>query len=319
MTAGLFTLAAATSAAAAHAASTDAQRFHWAAVNLTPYLLDWGTAIAIVVIGVWLSRRLSAWLKHALERARIEQTLCNFLRNVSYALLLVAVFVSALQKIGVPPTSLAAVVGAAGLAVGLALRDSLSNIAAGVMLIVLRPIRDGDHVVVAGQEGVVDEIRIFQTRIRAFDERMVTLPNSTITAAPIINYSTLPTRRLEIAVGVGYDDDLRKTQDLLLEIARENPKILSTPAPFVQVTGLGESTVDLMLFAYANNGDFGTAKSETLERIRNQLLDNGLHIPYPQRDLHVYHHDAEGRPLTEQFARSVIDTGERDGDPPQGR
>jgi small-conductance mechanosensitive channel len=172
---------------------------------------------------------------------------------------------------------------------------------------------------VAGQEGIIDEIRIFQTRIRSFDERMITLPNSTITTAPIVNYSTLPNRRLEITVGVGYGDDLKKAQQLLLQIAQDNPNILETPAPFVQVTNLGESTVDLMLFAYARNGDFGAAKSSTLENIRNRLLENGLSIPYPQRDLHVYYHDADGRPIAELLLKGVTDDGETRQGPPLAR
>ncbi len=304
------TLMAAVAAATSAPAAQTRQPFNWRDLDWAQYALNWGVALIILVLGMWIAKRLSQWLHRALVRARVETTLSNFLRNVAYALLLVLVFVTALQKIGVPPTSLFAVLGAAGLAVGLALKDSLSNIASGVMLIVLRPMRDGDHVVVAGQEGIVDEIRIFQTRIRSFDERMITLPNSTITTAPIVNYSTLPNRRLEITVGVGYGDDLKKAQQLLLQIAQDNPNILETPAPFVQVTNLGESTVDLMLFAYARNGDFGAAKSSTLENIRNQLLENGLSIPYPQRDLHVYHHDADGRPIAELLLKSVTDDGE---------
>ncbi|MBO9829298.1 MULTISPECIES: mechanosensitive ion channel family protein [Xanthomonas] len=312
-------LTALTAATTAAPATRAARPFDWRTLDWAQYALNWGVAILIVVVGMWIAKRLSEWLRSALLRARVETTLSNFLRNVAYALMLVLVLVTALQKIGVPPTSLFAVLGAAGLAVGLALKDSLSNIASGVMLIVLRPMRDGDHVVVAGQEGVVDEIRIFQTRIRTFDERMVTLPNSTITTAPIVNYSTLPNRRLEITVGVGYGDDLKKAQELLLKIAQDNPNILKTPAPFVQVTNLGESTVDLMLFGYAKNGDFGAAKSSTLEQIRNQLLENGLSIPYPQRDLHVYHHDADGRPIAELLTKGVTDDGETKPGPPLAR
>ncbi|KAB7776030.1 MULTISPECIES: mechanosensitive ion channel family protein [Xanthomonas] len=312
-------LTALTAATTAAPATRAARPFDWRQLDWAQYALNWGVALLILVVGMWVAKRLSEWLRSALLRARVETTLSNFLRNVAYALMLVLVLVTALQKIGVPPTSLFAVLGAAGLAVGLALKDSLSNIASGVMLIVLRPMRDGDHVVVAGQEGVVDEIRIFQTRIRTFDERMVTLPNSTITTAPIVNYSTLPNRRLEITVGVGYGDDLKKAQELLLKIAQDNPNILKTPAPFVQVTNLGESTVDLMLFGYAKNGDFGAAKSSTLEQIRNQLLENGLSIPYPQRDLHVYHHDADGRPIAELLTKGVTDDGETKPGPPLAR
>ncbi|WP_170292286.1 mechanosensitive ion channel family protein [Xanthomonas maliensis] len=312
-------MAAATGAAAAPHPAAKAQAFSWAHLDWAQYALNWGVALVILVVGMWLAKQLSQWLHRALTRARIETTLTNFLRNVSYALLLVLVFVTALSKIGVPPTSLIAVLGAAGLAVGLALKDSLSNIAAGVMLIVLRPMRDGDHVVVAGQEGVVDEIRIFQTRLRTFDERMVTLPNSTITTAPIVNYSTLPNRRLEVTVGVGYGDDLKKAQQLLLQIAKDNPNVLESPAPFVQVTNLGESAVDLMLFAYAANANFGAAKSSVLEQIRNQLLQNGLNIPYPQRDLHVYHHDADGKPIADLLRKSVVDDGDLSQGPPLAR
>ncbi len=305
---------AAAAPAAAKAAST--RPFRWEDVDWTQILLNWGTALVILLAGIWLARLLSQWLHRALTRARVESTLSNFLRNVAYALVVVLVAVTALQKIGIPPTSLFAVLGAAGLAVGLALKDSLSNIASGVMLIVLRPMRAGDHVVVAGEEGFVDEIRIFQTRIRTSDERIVTVPNSTITTSPIVNYSTLPNRRLEITVGVGYEDDLKKAQQLLLQIAKDNPKVLETPAPFVQVTNLGESTVDLVLFAYTRNGDFGEAKSITLAEIRNQLLENGLNIPYPQRDLHVYHHDADGKPISDLLLKGITDDGDTTTGPP---
>lgn len=283
-------------------------------VDWLGFLETWGlkllAASLIFLVGMWLARRLSAGLERVLGRANVDTTLSGFLRRVSYAVMLVLVIITALSAIGVPTTSMLALLGAAGLAVGLALKDSLSNIASGVMLIVLRPFRVGDHVVAAGQEGVVMEVRVFQTRLRAFDQRVIILPNSEITTAPIINYSTLPTRRMEIAVGVGYDDDLRRAQEILLRLARENPKILAEPAPFVQVSNLGESSVGLKLFAHAANADFGDAQSQLIEAVRNELIGNGLSIPYPQRDLHVYHRNADGTPLTEIITRSVADDGD---------
>lgn len=264
-------------------------------------------AAVIAILGVWLSKRLSNGLHRILIRAHVEITLANFLRNIAYALLLIIVSVSVLQRLGVPATSLAAVVGATGLAVGLALKDSLSNIAAGVMLIVLGPVRSGDHVVIAGQEGIIDEIRIFQTRLRTFDQRIITLPNSTITTVPIINYSTLPTRRVEITVGVSYQNNLKQAQELLVKIARENPKILDDPAPLVYVNNLGESSVDLLLLAYTQNDNFNPAKSEMLEQIHNQLPENGLNIPYPQRDLHLYHHDTNNGKIASLLLPSMTD------------
>lgn len=278
-------------------------------------LETWGlrllAALAIFMVGRWLARRMSTGLGRALGRANVDGTLSGFLGNIAYAVMLVLVIMTALAAIGIPTTSMFAVLGAAGLAVGLALKDSLSNIASGVMLIVLRPFRTGDHVVIAGQEGTVLEIRVFQTRLRAFDHRVVILPNSEITTAPIVNHSQLPQRRFDVTVGVGYDDDLHKARTLLLQIAASDPKVLKDPAPVVQVVNLGESSVDLTLFAFARNEDYGDARSRVIEAIRNELIGNGLNIPYPQRDLHVYHRDADGRPIADILLRGVADDGDR--------
>lgn len=275
----------------------------------------WGlrllAAIVIFVVGRWLARRLSTGLDRVMGRAGVDATLGGFLRNIAYAIMLVLVIMTALTAIGIPTTSMFAVLGAAGLAVGLALKDSLSNIASGVMLIVLRPFRAGDHVVAAGQEGTVLEIRVFQTRLRAFDHRVVILPNSQITTAPIINYSALPQRRFEVSVGVGYDDDLQQARAVLLQIARDEALVLDEPEPVVRVVNLGESSVDLVLHAFANNADFVEARSRVIEAVRNELIGHGLNIPYPQRDLHVYHSDADGRPIADILLRGVADDGDR--------
>ena len=286
-------------------------------------LETWGlkllAAIAIFVAGRWLARRLSAGLERVLGRAHVDSTLSGFLRNIAYAAMLVLVLMTALTAIGVPTTSMFAVLGAAGLAVGLALKDSLSNIASGVMLTVLRPFRAAAHVIAAGQEATVLEILVFQTRLRAFDHRVIILPNSEITTAPIVNYSSLPQRRFDVSVGVGYEDDLQKARELLLRIAREEPLVLDDPAPAVRVANLGESSVDLVLQAFAANADFVDARSRVVEAVRNQLIGNGLSIPYPQRDLHVYHHDADGRPLSELALRGVADDGDLPrSQPPKG-
>ena len=278
-------------------------------------LETWGlkllAAVVIFLVGMWLAKRLSAGLERVLGRTHADATLGGFLRRASYAAMMVLVIITALTSLGVNPTSMLAVLGAAGLAVGLALKDSLSNIASGVMLIVLRPFRAGDHVVAAGQEGTVLEIRVFQTRLRAFDHRVVILPNSQITTAPIINYSALPQRRFEVSVGVGYDDDLQQARAVLLQIARDEALVLDEPEPVVRVVNLGESSVDLVLHAFANNADFVEARSRVIEAVRNELIGHGLNIPYPQRDLHVYHSDADGRPIADILLRGVADDGDR--------
>lgn len=283
-------------------------------VDWLQVLETWGlkllAAVVIFVAGRWLARRLGTGLDRVLGRAGVDATLGGFLRNIAYAVMLVLVIVTALTALGVPTTSMFAILGAAGLAVGLALKDSLSNIASGVMLIVLRPFRAGDHVIAAGQEGVVLEIRVFQTRLRALDHRVIILPNSQVTTAPIINYSSLPHRRFDVTVGVGYNDNLRQAREILLRIANDEPLVQDDPAPVVRVVNLGESSVDLVLQAFADNADFIEARSRVVEAVHNELIASGLNIPYPQRDLHVYHRDADGRPLSDLLLRGVADDGD---------
>lgn len=283
-------------------------------VDWLQLLESWGlkllAALLIFLVGRWLARRLVGGLDRVMTRAGFDTTLGEFLRNMAYAVMLVLVIITALTALGVPTTSMFAILGAAGLAVGLALKDSLSNIASGVMLILLRPFRAGDHVIAAGQEGVVLEIRVFQTRLRAFDQRVIILPNSQITTAPITNFSSLPQRRIDVPVGVGYDDDLQRAREVLLQIARQEPLLAAEPEPVVRVVNLGESGVDIVLQVFARNDDYVEARSRLVEAVRNKLIEHGLNIPYPQRDLHVYHRDADGRPLSELLLSGVADDGD---------
>jgi small conductance mechanosensitive channel len=270
------------------------------------WLLRVGLALLIAGLGLWLARLLSRGLDRVLGRFGVEQILRDFLRNLAYAIGLIVVFVAALDALGVPTTSLLAVLGAAGLAIGLALKDSLSNIASGVMLIVLRPFRAGDAVVLAGQEGIVEQVRIFQTVLRTYQNHDVILPNSQITAAPIVNYTARAQRRIDLPVGIGYDDDLARAREVLLQLAASNPKVRTEPAPDVLVSDLGESSVNLVLRAWVDTPEFVTARSELTEGITREFSRAGVSIPYPQRSLHVYHHDADGRPLP-QIAAAVDD------------
>ena len=265
-----------------------------------------GVALAIALVGLWLARLISSALDRGMTRFGVEVILRDFLRNLAYAIALVVVLVAALDALGVPTTSLLAVLGAAGLAIGLALKDSLSNIASGVMLIVLRPFRAGDAVQIAGQEGIVESVRIFQTVLRAYQNHDIYLPNSQITTAPIVNFTSRGERRIDIAVGVGYGDDIRHARDVLLGIARATAQVLDEPASDVLVSGLGESSVNLVLRAWVKTPDFVAARSELTEAIHRDFAQAGVSIPFPQRDLHVYHHDADGRPL-EQITSAVED------------
>jgi small-conductance mechanosensitive channel len=251
----------------------------------------WGgrvlAAIVILLVGLWLARRISRALSGVLERAKVEAILAAFFGNVAYAVVLALVLVTALDAIGVPPTSLLAVMGAAGLAVGLALKDSLSNISAGVMLIVLRPFRTGDTVQIAGITGVVEQVRLFQTTLRTFENHEITLPNGQITSEPITNYTAKDTRRVDVPVGIDYGDDIRGARATLLELAVAHAAVLKDPAPSVIVTELADSSVNLMLRAWVNTPDFAATKSDLLEAVHSGLPQAGYSIPFPQRDVHL--------------------------------
>ena len=264
----------------------------------------------ILVVGVWIARKLSNGLARVLERSNADPILVSFLRNIVYFGLLIVVVIAAYAQAGFNPASLLAVLGAAGLAIALALKDSLSNLASGVMLILLRPFKAGDYVQIAGLEGTIEQVRVFQTQMRTIDNRVIVLPNSQITTAPIVNFTARPTRRVDLVVGVGYDDDLGEARAALLDVARSNARVLDEPATDVLVSGLGESSVQLTLRAWVATSDVLVAKSELLEAIHREIRRRGLSIPFPQRDLHVYHHGhlPSGLPAA---VRDALDDGDR--------
>ncbi len=249
-------------------------------------------SLAIAFIGMWAARWLARLLDRLMLGFKVEDIMRNFLRNLAYAIALVIVFIAALDYAGVPTTSLLAVLGAAGLAIGLALKDSLSNIASGVMLIVLRPFHSGDSVQIAGLEGVVESVRIFQTRMHTADNRLIILPNSQITAAPIVNYTVLGNRRVDISIPITFGEDFPALRASLLAIAAGNGQVHATPKPEVLVVGLGEGTVSVQLRAWVGSNDFAAAQAELLEAVLADYARRGAKAPLPKREVHVFHHDA---------------------------
>jgi small conductance mechanosensitive channel len=268
-------------------------------------------ALLILLVGLWLAKRLSRTLDKVLERTHTEVTLRGFLRNVTYGAMVVVVILASLQSMGFAPASLFAVLGAAGLGIGLALKDSLSNMVAGVQLIVQRPFRAGDHIVAANMEGTVEQVKVFQTRLRTNDNRLLILPNSLITAAAITNFTAVLKRRIELATSVGHNENLQRAREKLLEVARTHPKVLQEPEPTVVVVGLAaDNRLNLELRAWAKTPDVLGVRGELAEAVRDAMNELGVGVPAPQRDLRVYHHDADGRPLADLVARSVTDQGE---------
>ncbi len=262
----------------------------WLSAGMVDKAIDLAAALMIVLVGWWLARWISRLLDKSLVKMEADEILRGFVRNAVFAALMVVVVIAALQKFGVPTTSLLAMLGAAGLAIGLALKDSLSNIASGLMLIMQRPFKAGDSVQVAGVEGVVEQVRIFTTRMRTYQNELIVLPNSEITTKPIINLTYKPLRRADITVGIGYGERVDHAREVLLAVAKANPKVLRKPASEVLVTGLGESSVDLVLRAWIKTDVFIDTRSELHEAVHRELTDAGISIPFPQRDVHVYQH-----------------------------
>ncbi len=265
----------------------------FASADLMPMLSDWVIkiviALLIYLIGKWIARRVTTVVKKLMNARDVDPTLVNFLSNVVYAILLVAVILAALDTLGLPMTSLLAIVGAAGLAVGLALKDSLGNFASGVMLVMFRPFKKGDYVEVAGVAGSVQEIRIFSTTLTTPDNKLIIIPNGQVASGTITNYSANDQRRVDLVFGVGYDDDLKVARDVLTRLCAEHPKVLDDPETKIFVMNLGDSSVDFAVRPWANTEDYSTVYSDLLEQAKVELEAAGCNIPYPQTDVHLHH------------------------------
>jgi small conductance mechanosensitive channel len=262
-------------------------------------LLSVGWRIIVGALALYVGFRLASWASNltskAMTRAKLEPTAALFLRKVIYVILLVVVVLGILQVVfGVAPTSLIAVVGAAGLAIGLALKDSLSNVASGVMLVSLKPFRVGDIVKIAGESGKVEAVSIFQTQLRGADNQLIVLPNSLITGDSIVNLTPDYMRRIEMIVGISYSDDIDTARATALEVIAADKRVLAEPPADVLVYALAESSVSLGIRCHVRNDDFFATKCELLERIKKAYDNAGIRIPYPQRDVHMYHHMAQG-------------------------
>jgi len=249
------------------------------------------SAILIFIIGKWIARFVANSVKKVMTRNEVDPTLISFLANLVYAGLLVFVILTALIKLGVESTSLLAIFGAAGLAIGLALKDSLSNFAAGVMLILFRPFRQGDFVEIGGVSGKVQEIRIFSTRLTTGDNISIIIPNGNIVSDTISNYTANSERRLDIIIGVGYDDDLRKARLVIENVCKNHAQVLQVPALNIFVLDLADSSVNFAVRPWVKTEDYWSVRSDILEQCKVELEAAGCSIPYPQTDVHLHKTD----------------------------
>lgn len=254
------------------------------------YILPWAInivlALAIFVVGRWVVRQIVKLAERLMRRSKLDEMLVRFIASIINVLLLLFVIVAALGQLGVETTSLIALVGAAGLAIGLALQDSLKNFAAGVLLILFRPFREGDFVEVAGIAGIVESITIFNTIMRTGDNREVIVPNGAIYSGVITNYSKRDTRRIDMVFGIGYEDDLRKAKQVLLDILAADERVLKEPEPLVAVAALADSSVNFNVRPWVKTADYWDVYWHITEQVKLRFDEEGISIPYPQMQVH---------------------------------
>lgn len=245
-------------------------------------------ALLILVIGFIIAGLVKRSVKSGLAKLKhSDPTLNSFLSNVARYGVLIVVGVAVLGQFGIETASILAALGAAGLAIGLALQGTLQNIAAGVMLLMLRPFRAGEYIDADGIDGTVTEIGLFATEMKTLDGKFVLTPNSQLWNVPVTNYSRLETRRFDLEVGIGYDDDIEQTEELLMKLAGEEDRVLKDPAPVTFVSSLGDSAVVVTLRYWTKTPDWWMTSREMTKRAKLACDDAGISIPFPQRDLHI--------------------------------
>ena len=245
-------------------------------------------SILLFVVGRWIANVITKTVHAVMERTKVDPTLTNFATSLLYYSLVALVIIAALNNIGIDTTSVIAVFGAATLAIGLALQDSLNNFASGVMIIMFRPYKVNDLIEVTGVFGRVDEVRIFNTLLTTLDHKQVIIPNGAIMAGNITNYSAKGFVRIDLVFGIGYADDLLKAKKILLDILTSYDRILQAPAPTVTVLELGDSSVNFAVRPYASAEDYWDVHFHVTEQVKLRLDEAGISIPYPQRDVHLF-------------------------------
>ncbi|BHH84804.1 mechanosensitive ion channel family protein [Desulforhopalus sp. 52FAK] len=263
--------------------------------TLQPLVLSYAgkgfAALLVFIIGKWIARRITNVVIKLMKSRDVDVTLIKFLEGIIYYALLASVIIAAAGQLGIKTTSFLAVLGAASLAIGLALKDSLANFSSGVMLILFRPFQVGDVVTIGGETGKVEAVSVFSTILNTGDNQRKIIPNGTISNATITNITANPTRRVDLVVGIGYDDDIRKAKETLEEILQSEDLILKDPAPTVAVSALGASSVDLVVRPWVKTGDYWDVYFSLTEKIKLTFDEKGISFPYPQQDVHLFKAD----------------------------
>ena len=268
--------------------------------ELMAYLIEIGSnvglslilALAILVIGRQIVKILIRVITVALEKSKTEETVRVFVTNLLNTLLMIVVFIAAINQLGIETTSIIAILGAAGLAIGLALQGSLANFAAGILIVVYRPYKVGDYIEAGSHSGTVKDIQIFSTVLTTPDNKIVVVPNGSIMNGSIVNYSGQKTRRIDIIVSCSYEDDIDKVKLVLKDIIKNESRILKDPKPQIAVSELADSSVNLIVRPWVNSSDVLSVRYSLLEQIKKRFDKEGLSIPYPQTDVHIHNKEA---------------------------
>lgn len=246
------------------------------------------SAIIILIMGIWASKHIKKLIVALMKKKNIEFMLVSFTSSIAYIALVAFVIIAALGQLGVQTTSFVAIIGAAGLAIALSLQSSLSNFASGIMIIFFRPFKVGDFIETSGVSGIVEGIQVFSTQMRTGDNKTIIVPNSRITGDNIVNYSTKSERRVDLVFGIGYDDDIKKAKELLVDILQQEDRILPEPEPLIAVSELADSSVNFVVRPWVNTADYWPVYFSLTEAVKLRFDKEGISIPYPQRDVHMH-------------------------------
>ena len=257
---------------------------------LTVYGMRVIAAIVIFIVGRWVAKGVAKLIRRVMSKSGTDETLVKFVGSMAYIALLAFVIIAALNQLGIQTTSFIAVLGAAGLAIGLALQGSLGNFAAGILMIIFKPFKVGDFIEGAGTAGVVEEIQIFTTQLKTPDNKTIIVPNAKMTGDNITNYTVKGTRRVDFVFGIGYDDDIDKARSIIKEIIDQDERVLKDQKPLIVVSDLADSSVNFTVRAWTTADDYWSFYFDTTEKVKKQFDAQGVSIPFPQRDVHMYEH-----------------------------
>jgi small conductance mechanosensitive channel len=257
---------------------------------LTVYGLRVIAAIVIFILGRWVALMVAKIIERIMLKSKLDETLVSFVRHLSYVALLAFIVIAALNQLGIQTASFIAVVGAAGLAIGLALQGSLGNFAAGVLMIIFKPFKVGDFIDGGGVAGIVEKIEIFTTQLKTPDNKTVIIPNAKLTGDNITNFNVKGTRRVDFVFGISYGDDIDQARGIIKEIIDQDERVMKEPEPAIVVSELADSSVNLTVRAWTSAADYWSFYFDTIESVKKQFDAQGVSIPFPQRDVHIYEH-----------------------------